>query len=414
MKSSVSASAILLCVAGAMGSVNPVPAQSIQQKQAVTSSAVSPQTVCTFISGQMQSALPQAPTLCSGKEEVPGYYEIALFSPKDVLEGDMRRAWSSALFQALEASVIEKSLNGVCSSGKPVCFVSISDSRMARDGIKYRFVLSKANMDDIKSILQAYHSAEFSDSWYIAWWDSTLLNYKESEHPKSKENAAAIGKTACEDYLQVTDALFKLHDKPPPTCSVLLATDKSVYLELAFSDLVGALVSDNLADLPKTIGRAFDGTAYDGQVIIKSPWMSMADGTLGRVYDTVPLTGLGFLFEEVRSGTRSEADSLNILVGHYRKEGQTTKSSLFRSDQKDSLIIRDATVVNVKFEPNNKVNLQTTDGAEWQVSEENMMRCGVSPGSNLFLVAVPEKSPSISAKINGKPCPLDVVFVGGW
>ena len=63
------------------------------------------QAVCKFISEHMQSKLPQSPTLCSATQETPGDYEINVFSPKDVLESDMRRAWSSALFQTLEALV---------------------------------------------------------------------------------------------------------------------------------------------------------------------------------------------------------------------------------------------------------------------------------------------------------------------
>lgn len=405
---------IFLGIAGTMSSIQQAPAQSVQQKQTVTPSTVSPQAVCIFISGQMQSALPQVPTLCSGRQEVPGYYEINVFSPKDVLERDMRRAWLSALFQTMEALVSEKSLKGVCSSKEPVCFVSVSDSLMARKGTRYRFILSKADVEEQKNLAKASHWTEFSDSWYLAWWDLTVMNSKESENQKSKGNAALIGSTACENYLQVAASLFKLRDKPPPSCSVLLATDNSVYLELAFSDFIGALVSNNLTDLPKTIGRAFDGTAYGGQVIIKSPWMSMADGTQGRVYYTIPLRDLEFLFEEIQSGTRNESDGLIILVSRYRSEGQTTQSDLLRSDQKDSLIIRNAAVVNVKFGQGETISLQTTDGAEWQVSEENLIRCGVSPGSNVSISVVPESPPFMLAERSGETCRLDVAFVAGW
>jgi len=414
MKSSVSAFAILLGVAGGMSSVHPAPAQSVQQKQTVTPSTVSPQTVCTFISGQMQSALPQVPTLCSGKQEVPGYYEINVFSPKDVLEGDMRQAWSSALFQTMEALVSEKSLKGVCSSKEPVCFVSVSDSLMARDGTRYRFILSKADVEGQKDLAEANHWKEFSDSWYLAWWDLTVMNSKESEHPKSKGNAELIAMDACNDYLQANALTFQLQKKPPPICSVLLATDRAVYVEMDFSDFFGALTFDTSAYLAKTIGRAFDRTAYDGQVIIKSPWMKMPNGTEQRVYYTVSLHGLEFLSEEMQSGTRSEADSHMIFVSHYRSEGQTTKSDLFRSDQKDGLIIRNAAVINVKFGQGKTVSLQTTDGAEWQLSEENLIRCGASPGSDVSIIAVPEKSPSMSVVKSGESCRMDVTFVSGW
>jgi hypothetical protein len=361
----------------------------------------------------MQSALPQVPTLCSGKQEVPGYYEISVFSPKDVLEGDMRRAWSSALFQTMEALVSEKSLKGACSSKEPICFVNVTDALMVRTGIRYELLLNQRTVSGVRSVVEAFHGTEFSDSWYFAWWDA-LMTSKESDRPESTEYAAVLGKTACEGYLQATAAAFRTRDKQPPSCSVLLATDKALYLEMSFSDLVGALVSNNLADLPMTIGRALDGTAYDGQVIVKSPWMNMTDGTEGRVYDTVPLHALEFLFEELHSGTRSETDSLSILVSRYRGEGQTTKSDLLRSDQKGSLIIRNAAVVTVKFGQDMTASLQTTDGAEWQVSNENLTRCGVSSGSEISILVIPEKSPSMSVQKHGETCHLDAAFESGW
>ncbi len=372
-----------------------------------------PQAVCKFLSERMQSSLPQVPTLCSGTHEVSGYYEINVFTPKDVLEGEMRRSWSSALFQALEATVLEKSLNGACSAKELTCFVNVTDSFMARAGIHYRFILSKGDVSELQTLVKTFHGTEFSDPWYLTWWE-TLMTSKESEHPQSKENADLIGKMACEDYLHASAAAFRLRNKPPPSCYVLLTTYKAIYIEMAFSDFVGALVSNNLADLPKTVGRAFDGTAYDGQVILKSPYMSMADGTQQRVYYTIPLRDLEFLYEEIQSGTRSEASAHIILVSRYRGEGQTTMTSLFRSDQKDSLLFRDAAVVNVRFGQNNTVSLQTTDGAEWRMSEDNLLRCGVSPGSEISLFAVLEKPPALSVQRGGEPCRLDVAFVSGW
>ena len=98
----------------------------------------------------MQSKLPQSPTLCSATQEALGDYEINVFSPKDVLESDMRRAWSSALFQTLEALVTEKSLDGACSLEEPICFVSVSDSHLAGEGIRYRLILSKKDLDALR------------------------------------------------------------------------------------------------------------------------------------------------------------------------------------------------------------------------------------------------------------------------
>jgi hypothetical protein len=361
----------------------------------------------------MQSALPQVPTLCSGKQEVPGYYDITVFSPKDALEGDMRRAWSSALFQSLEATVSEKSLNGACSTKEPSCSVSVSDSVLAREGIYYSIILDKGNISSVQAEVEAFHGKEFSDPWYLAWW-ATLMVGKESDHPKSKENAELIAKDACEDYVQANSTMFRSRNKPAPSCSVLLATDKAIYIELDFSDLFGALTSDTSVYFAKTIGRAFDQTGYDGQVIVKSPWETMSDGAEQRVYYTIPIPDLEFLSDEILSGARSEADSHVLFVSLYRGEGQTTKSELIRPDQKNELIFRNAAVVNVKFGQGNKVSLQTTDGAEWQLSEENLIRCGVSPGSGVTIIAAPAQPPSLSVQQNGQGCRLDAAFLGGW
>jgi hypothetical protein len=56
------------------------------------SNAATPQQVCGFITGRMAAALPQSPTLCSRGRDSARFYEIDIFSPTDVLEGNLRRA----------------------------------------------------------------------------------------------------------------------------------------------------------------------------------------------------------------------------------------------------------------------------------------------------------------------------------
>jgi hypothetical protein len=383
----------------------------LHPKATSTNSSGNAQAVCKFISEHMQSELPQSPTLCSAMQEATGDYEINVFSPKDVLERDMRKAWSSALFQTLESLVSEKSLNGACSGKKAACWVNVTDSLMAAENIRYRLLLSEAL---VVSATNGNNFKDFSDTWYIMWWNS-MMNSKEAEHPQSKENAELIAKDACEEYLQTNAAEFGLLHKPPPSCSVLLATDQSIYVELDFSEFVGALVANNLAELPKTFGKAFDATSYGGQVIVKSPWMSTSDGAQSRFYYTFPLYALEFFFEEIHSGSRSEAESHITLVGDFRGEGQTNLTSLFRSDQKgDSLTVRNAAIVHVNFGQDDSVLLQTTDGAEWRTTEQNLIRCGVSPGSEASIFLLPDKPPSFSVDYGGTPCRLDVTFVRGW
>ena len=383
------------------------------------------QAVCKFISEHMRSKLPQSPTLCSATQERSGDLEINVFSPKDVLESDMRRAWSSALFQTLEAVVTEKSLEGARALEKPICFVSVADTHLAGAGIRYNLILSKKDLDALKALVGAFHGTEFSDQWYFAWWNDLMIS-KESEHPGSKGNAELIARGACEDYVQANAITASLRNKKPPSCSVLLATDKSVYIEVDtsyrtkwavdgdFHDDVGALLSNVYADLPKTIGRAFDSTGYDGQVVVKSPWTNLSDGPQERDYFTVSVRDLEFLYEEIESGARSDADSHTLLVSRYRSEGQTTLTSLLRPDQEGSLVVRNAAIVATKSGQGNGASVQTTDGAEWRMSEDDLVRCGVSSGSDVSILVVPEKSPALSVQRGGKLCRLDVAFVSGW
>jgi hypothetical protein len=281
---------------------------------------------------------------------------------------------------------------------------------MAAENIRYRLLLSEAL---VVSATNGNNFKDFSDTWYIMWWNS-MMNSKESEHPQSKENAGLIAKDACDAFLRSTAKRFEMLNKPPPSCSVLLATDKSIYVELD-SDFIDALVSDNWDALPTIFGKAFDATSYGGQVIVKSPWMSMSDGTQRRIYFTFPLYALEFLFEEIQSGSRSEAESLITLVGDYRGEGQTTLTNLFDSDQKgNSLTLRNAGIAHIKFGQDNSALLQTTDGAEWQTTVQNLVRCGVLPDSEALILLLPDKPPSFSVDNGGSRCGLDVTFVRGW
>ena len=397
----------------------------LHPKTTSTKSSGNIQAVCKFISEHMQSKLPQSPTLCSATQEKSGDFEINVFSPKDVLESDMRRAWSSALFQTLEAVVTEKSLEGACALEKPICFVSVADTHLAGASIRYNLILSKKDLDALKVMVEAFNGTEFSDPWYFAWWNDLMIS-KESDRPRSKGNAELIARGACEDYVQANAITASLRNKKPPSCSVLLATDKSVYIEVDTSyrtkwaidgdyhDIVGALLSNVYADLPKTIGRAFDSTGYEGQVVVKSPWTNLSDGPQERDYFTVSVRDLEFLYEEIQSGARSEADSHTLLLSRYRSEGQTTLTSLLRPDQEGSLVVRNAAIVATKSGQGNGASVQTTDGAEWRMSEDDLVRCGVSSGSDVSILVVPEKTPALSVQRGGKPCRLDVAFVSGW
>ena len=135
----------------------------LHPKTTSTKSSGNAQAVCKFINEHMQSRLPQSPTLCSATQGRSGDLEINVFSPRDVLESDMRRAWSSALFQTLESVVTEKSLEGACSLEKPTCFVSVADAHLTGAGIRYNLILSKKDLDALKVVVEAFNGTEFSD-----------------------------------------------------------------------------------------------------------------------------------------------------------------------------------------------------------------------------------------------------------
>jgi hypothetical protein len=48
------------------------------------------------------------------------------------------------------------------------------------------------------------------------------------------------------------------------------------------------------------------------------------------------------------------------------------------------------------------------------MSNDDLVRCGVSPGSNVSILVISEKTPSLSVQKGREPCRLDVAFVSGW
>ena len=391
----------------------------------------------------MTTLLPQQPTLCSGEQEkASGYYSISIFSPKNILEGDMRRAWSSALFQTLEELVEDKSLNGACSL-TAICFATISDAYMAQHNLRYRTVISK----DIISLLRgaASHSSAdmFSDNWYVGWWRD-LLGSKELDSPGSKENATQLGERACEDYLadlrkthtsefsqKQTDHLAKEggtllgtvqqnpDDIKPPSCSVMLATDKTIYITLDFADLIDALNPANFSELSPTFGRMFDTTGYDGQVVIRSPWTNDSDG-LRRIYYTYPIRAISFAFEEKESGLRDDFD-VEDLLSHFYVPGQMSQY-VFLDDPKEDSVLRDASVVKYAPGPDDTMLVDTTDGAEWKISKDSFDRCDLRPGDKIDVStlvfsgnsASTHGPPTLSKGSGWENCKLTASFNKGW
>ncbi len=393
-----------------------VPTQGQKAQIQPNASAASPQAVCAYIVGRMTTALPQQPTLCSGKQEkAPGYYSISIFSPKNVLEGDARRAWSSALFQTLGDLVAEKSLNGACST-TPICIANISDAYMAQHNWRYKTILSQ---DLVSSMKGPSWRVEFSEDWYLAWWQRLFTSFKESDISWSKENATQLGRSACEDYIV---ALRKTNSELPiPTCSVMQANDKNIYIALDLADWAYTRIVSFVYEMPSTFGRAFDNTGYSGQVIIRSPWRRDG-GSPDRVYQIYPLRAIEFAYEEKESGTRGAGvaggmEAWRMLDSYFDIHGQTSENNF------DSSILANAAVIRYVTGPNDTVTVDMTDGAEWKISKESFDRCNLHTGDEIeisTLLLLPDNTtnlhgpPVLSTQKDAMYCKLTATFVKGW
>ena len=420
----------------------PIPGQKTPARSIL--STASPQEVCAFIVGRMTTALPQQSTLCSGKQEhASGFYSIIIFSPKNVLEGDARRSWSSTLFQTLEDMMDDKSLNGACSATTD-CIASISDEYMTQHGWRYETVLSKDVVSTLRGKASQSNEAEFSEHWYVNWW-RTFFTFKESGTPGSLENATEIGRRACDDYIAALrtpkslGSLQKQLDRSVeaggtvlgtaaypgrqgiPSCSVILASEKTIYIALNFPDLVSALFAANEQELPPTFGSSFDNTGYDGQVIIQSQWTRSSGSGGFRVYYTFPLRAIEFAYEEEKSGLRSELDISELLRTEFEVNGQMSENA-FLDDPKHDSVLRNVALIKFDREPDDTVIADTTDGAEWKISNESFDRCDLHQGDEIEVstllisgdTASTHGPPTLTTRKGTASCKLTATFARGW
>ncbi|WP_263373909.1 hypothetical protein [Granulicella aggregans] len=379
-----------------------------RKKQTVPLPA-SPQAVCTFITSQMTSMVPQAPTLCSGeRSEVAGYYEISVVSPTDALEGNLRRAWSSALFQTFEHLVDEPSLKGACKTDI-ICDTKISDTSMSRESLDYQIFLTQNFVEHVQLAGHAFHAPSLSERWYLLWWDALMVG-KESDNNSSAAAARSVGERACQDYM---DAEAKRTDTKwgtGPQCFVMLATEKNLYLTLNFPTLVSALV--DRSDIVSVLGRALSSASYDGAVVVRSPYLDTTSGK-ERVFKIYPIRGLQFAYDEQQSGMRSLAEATLLLEERYRGYGQTTEYSLSNAGN-SSIWIRTAAVFEFPHGKVDRTTVDLTDGTEWKLSDESKARCGVVLGSEITTFGVIDKAPILTVDSKGQSCSLDAMFLRGW
>lgn len=304
---------------------------------------------------------------------------------------------------------------------------------MAQHNLRYSTILLRA---EDESPHQAY--AEFSDAWYVTHW-RRLFTLKESDTPGSKENVTQLAKRACEDYIValqnthnsefskrqeeniakeggvVLGTVKQTGDMKLPSCSVMLATDSTVYLALDFPDWASALNPANDEKLPPTVGRMFDNTGYDGQVLIRSSWATLGDSPF-RVYYILPLRGIEFAYEEMESGLREEFDGGELLRTEFEANGQMKENTFEPS------ILANPAVVRYAPGAEGTMVVDMTDGSEWKVSKESFDRCSLQQGDKIDVstllisggMASFNGPPVLSKQKAGQYCKLTAGYVRAW
>jgi hypothetical protein len=376
-------------------------------------------TLCAFIAGKMQSEPSQVPTLCAPVRDtavdpaaLPGTLIVSVFSPTDVLEGKMRRAWSTALFQTAQALFFDGALSGACEASR--CDLHVSDASVSEEGLYYSLDSLLCQTGLAKRFLGGNVA---SDDTYRWWW-GFLIGGRKPRHPEymSTGNAEMIAKDACKDFkdeVREENALPEVREEnalPVPGCTLMLATNSKVYVALDFPDWVYSSTANYDWLLPDTFGRAFDGTAYDGDVILKSPWPDAGE----RGYWMFGLDNLEFLWEEVHAGVRSGVDA-GAKVMLDRTPGLQERHYPLNPEMEVNGF--SAVVTMAPVPGTSGVLLDLTNGSEWSVTNEDAAQCNLGVGTEAF-VGLPDTEAAHHGKqgsldISGK-CHIPAVFVQGW
>jgi hypothetical protein len=122
-----------------------------------------------------------------------------------------------------------------------------------------------------------------------------------------------LATSACEKYARDFGTRYRPFRRSLPDCSVMLATDKKVYLVMTFKDWIDARDATVPGDLARTIGQTFAAKGYEGEVIVKSDWFGSSPD-IQRVYVSYSLSSLEFAYQEMTSGVRTESAAI-ILLG---------------------------------------------------------------------------------------------------
>jgi S1-C subfamily serine protease len=355
---------------------------------------------CAFITGRMTSALPQVPTLC----EETSQGAVSVFSPTPVLAGPFRRAWSTALFQTLDAAAKD----GPCESG---CDVSVSDSELASRGMHHQSYISKEEATQTwRSALPGFAS----DERYLLEWSSLLIGTTDERSTRSKAGMESLANSSCQDYLGLLrrDEALWIFEKGFPTCSVMLATSSSAYILL---DFPYGVMANFAALLPKAFHYL---DRYEGAVILRSPWHVSSDGTDPepyRDYDQYSLHWLGFIHDEITSGNDS-AESWLLMDRDSHDNGYVHPKTLFskRTKRGEPIPMEYQHAAVYKISAVGKYNhVQLTNGGEFTISTDSVSRCSLKVGDEISLVAMNDPDGENDNLVKGR-CRLDASLVGAW
>jgi hypothetical protein len=355
--------------------------------------------VCSFIVGKIRQAVPDVPTMCHvGETSSKRRYDVTVFSTVDALQGKLRRAWSTALFDATQDLFYGNALGGVChasSTGERMwCAVSFSDSTIVRGwfGRHYSFI----NAPALKELLYGDPS---SDEWYRTWW-GMAMSRATFDHGGSQGNAEMAGRDACRMYEDaIRDAIRQAHlygGAPAgitiPTCTMFVATASFVYFQINDSGLDG----DYLDPLPMTFGKAFSDLPYDGGVTFKGAWYESGEGP-HRLIRSYNLSDLKFWYDEVHSGSPSKSDA----------PSEQSFSLKYALNEKASL----GWVVNVTpTAAAGRSLIKLSGSSEWTVPQT----CQLNVGDKLALSQPPAGKYGFVQITKDGQCNAGLEFVDNW
>lgn len=364
--------------------------------------------VCSFITGKLRDAVPQVPSLCVPKEGDSGLFiEVEVFSPTDVLHGNMRRAWSVALFHAAQELYFGNALDGGCQETTQLaeqgwlvgCRISVSDAQMARRGMRYGIYLPST----MKRVWMYVEPA--SEEWYQLWWMFLLSNKRTSErYSGSRENAEGRGKEACKAYRSEIekDPTIRTRKWPIPACSVLLATDSSLYFILDFPDMGSAYVINYTLPLLTVFG-GFAHSPYGGAVILRSPWISRKEADPEGAFFVYGLDWVGFLWQEANSGVRDLAEAQVDLL-RSRRSGQTKLHSMDEA-------VGNGAIVRIAEAADRRMLLDLTDGSSWYAvpAGEWCLKVG-----DRVIRGTSDTTSDVLLSLEDTFCQVQAGFRGGW